>query len=461
MKSKLITVLIFIFFVGGCKTFDGDSVRRQDAAQYQQAIQERTQELLSEGKSLNLDDCVQIALQNNLNVKSSQIQSKIAKLQRKVSFANFVPSLQLDYQYVRWDPQPKIKFGGMSVAMHDERIREITFQAQVSIFNPATWFMYSMHVRGEEIAELVTDYTKQMTVLEISILYFHCLSLQQYEHALESGLDAAKALEAEMTALFEEGMISQWQIEKMRVMVQAQRLEIDKTRRALEQRKADLLVVMGLSPLTDISLLGQAPLKAPDEPLQDLILEALLSNPRLRISDREIAIEQEKVKLAISNFLPALVGFAGRTNTTDSFQQYSSYWMMGLAGTLSLFDGFANINEYKAAKERKKDAYIRREQLSSVLMMEVIRAHLNLQTAAEEMKLAVKNFQAASQHWDEVKNNWNEGLVNSSEMLQVTAEKDQALMQAENTRFQYQVSIATLLNVIGRTNTEIKGTENE
>jgi outer membrane protein TolC len=461
MKQKFKTILLLVLLIGGCKTFDGDAVRKKHAAEYQQEIQERTQEFLPEGEKLNLEDCIQIALKNNLNVKSSQIQSNIAKLQRKVSFANFLPSIELDYQYTRWDPQPKINFAGSSRTMHDERIREITFQAQLSIFNPATWFMYSMYVRGQEIAEIVTEYTKQMTVLKVTVLYYHCMSLQQYEHALNSQLEAETELEKEIIAFHEEGMVSDWQHDQASVLVQAQRLEIDKIQRALEQAKADLLATMGLSPFIDISLKGQDILKEPEEPLEDLILEALLSNPRLRISDREIAIEQEKVKLAISNFLPVLIGFAGRANTSDSFQRYSTYWITGLTGVLSLFDGFANINEYEAAKERKKDVYIQREQLSLVLMVEVLRAHLNLKTAAGEVELAEKNFLVVSKHWEEVKQNWNEGLVNSSEMLGITAEKDIALMLVENTRFQYQVTLATLLNLTGRTDIEIKDSENE
>jgi outer membrane protein TolC len=460
MKILLVFVACMILTCG-CRSFNDDKIRREHADSYRQALIEQTDKQLAGKEGLGLDDCIRIALQNNLNIRSSEIQKQVAKLQRKVAFANFIPSLEMNYQYVRWDPQPKIKFGGNAIAMHDQRIREITFEAQVSILNPATWFLYSMHARGEEIAELVTDYTKQMTVLEVTALYFHCLSLQQLESALESRLDAAEVLEDELNAFFEEGLVSEWQVDQVSVMVLAQRLEIDKTRRAIEQVKAGLLAAMGLSPVADISIINQAPLNAPTESLEHLILEALLSNPRLHISDREIAIEQEKVKLAIADFLPVLVGFAGRANTSDSFQKYATYWTTGLAGTLSLFDGFANINEYKAAKERKKDAYVRREQATLALMIEVIRAHLNLETAGQEMELALRNLEASIKHWDEVNQKWDEGMINSSEMLQVTADRDQALMQVVNTRFQYQVSIATLLNVIGRTDIQVEEQENE
>ena len=44
-------------------------------------------------------------------------------------------------------------------------------------------------------------------------------------------------------------------------------------------------------------------------------------------------------------------------------------------------------------------------------------------------------------------------------MLSTVADRDQAQMELMNSKFKLQVSIATLLNVIGRTNTEIKESE--
>ena len=85
-------------------------------------------------------------------------------------------------------------------------------------------------------------------------------------------------------------------------------------------------------------------------------LEALLSHPRLAIADRSIEIEKEKVKIALSNFLPRLFGFVYRPDSLEDFVSASDQWIYGMAGTLTLFNGFANINEYKAARERRREA---------------------------------------------------------------------------------------------------------
>ena len=158
----LLTVLFSgMLLFGGCRSFDGDKIRKEHAAAFQQSLKERTTQALPEGISLGLEDCVQIALENNLSVKSSEIQRRIAKLERKIAFSNFLPVLDLNYHYTRFDPQLKRQFGTMEVAMSDQKIQEITWQVNMSIWNPLTWLMYSMHVRGEEIANIVDEYTKQ------------------------------------------------------------------------------------------------------------------------------------------------------------------------------------------------------------------------------------------------------------------------------------------------------------
>lgn len=452
IKNTISGICTFLLlFLVGCGSYDAFLERQHHIEDYQQQLVKKTNEILSTKESFGLNDCIEVALANNLNVRSSEIQQRIAKLERKVAFSNFLPTVNLDYQYTRWDRQPKIKFGSPATAMHDERIREITWQIQMSIFDPSTWFLYAMHQRGEEITELVTKYNKQLTVLEVTINYYHCLSLEQTERALQSQLEAAIALEKEISAFYEEGLVTQWQAEQAQVIVLDKKTTLGSVQYALRQAEADLLVSMGLSPLAEISLETEQPLKAPNESLEGLVAEALISNPQLHIADRQIAIEKEKVKVALAGFLPRLVGFANRTHSSDSYLLYDNFWTYGLAGTMTLFNGFANINEYKAAKERQKYAFIEREQQTLVLMLEVTKAYLNLEDAKRQSLLAQKAFNASSMHLTEVQEKWREGLVDSSEMLEVMAEKDAAQTELNNSRFQLQVSTATLYNVMGIT----------
>lgn len=435
----------------GCKSFDGAKVRRDHAESYRQELAQKTADVLENGRPLSLDDCIRIALDNSLEVRSTEIEARIAKLDRKTAFANFLPTVSLNYQETHFDPAVVRSIGGFTAPMSDKRVREVTWDIQMSIFNPATWFLYSMYTRGAEIADIVTEYTKQLTVLQVTAGYFHCLSLAEYQRALDSQIQAAAALQRDLQAFRKEGLASAWQAEQAGVMLLARQMERDRTRRALTQARADLLTAMGLSPLAEVSLRADAEVEPVTGSLEELVSEALLCHPNLRISDRAVAIEKDAVTVAFANFLPALQGFATRMDSSDSFLKYSNYWVAGLAGTLTVFNGFANINEYKAARERREEAFLQREQASLALILEVLKAHLNLQTADQERQWAQQSLSVASARLAEARQQQREGLVNNSELLDLLAQRDGAQMQAINAGYQYQVSRATLRNVIGRT----------
>jgi len=433
----------------GCRRFNGDKVRRDHAESYPRALAQTTERALAERGPLGLGDCVRLALGHGLETRSAEIQQRIAKLDRKIAFANFLPSVNVGYTHYEFDPEISLELGGM--AMNIDKVRAVTWQANMSIFNPATWFLYSMRKRGEEIAELVTDYTKQMTALQVTMLYFQSLSLEEMDRALDADLAAAVALEKELRALHAEGLLSAWQADQAKVLIRARRFERDRTRRQLTESKADLMAVMGFAPLAPLALKVEQPLETPAGTLPELIVEALLCHPQLRIADRSVEIGKEQVKVAVTNFLPQLFGFVSFPDSLDDFIETSDQWMYGLSGTMTLFNGFANINEYKAARERREKSFLEREQASLAVMLEVVKAHLMLTTVTEQTELAQQIYDVTAKRLAETEQKWREGLVNSSELLDLRAECDKTRVQAINARFQHQVSVATLLNVMGKT----------
>jgi len=457
--TGLAVVLSAIVGLAGCKGFDGVKIRRDHAAAYRQELAERTAETLVAGKPLSLDDCIRITLDNSLQIRSAEIQARIARLDRKTAFADFLPSVSLNYQETHFDPALIRSIGSFTAQTSDKRVREVTWDIQMSILNPATWFLYSMYTRGAEIADLVTDYTRQLTVLQLTADYYQCLSLAEYERALDSQVKAAEAVQRDLEALRNEGLVRAWRAEQASVMLLARQIERDRARRARVQAQAELLTTMGLSPMAEISLRPDATVEPVTGPLEVLVSEALLCHPNLRISDRAVAIQQEAVNVAFASFLPVLQGFATRMDSSDSYLKYSNYWAGGLVGTMSVFNGFANINEYKAARQRREEAFVEREQASLALMLEVIRAYLNLQTADQQRVWAQQNLKVASARLAEAQQRQHEGLVNGSELLDLLAQRDSAEMHAINAGYQYQVSTATLRNVIGKTKVDFEEQE--
>jgi outer membrane protein len=461
LRARLLLMSCLLALPAGCSSYDGKKIREEHAADYPAALRQKTDEILAKQPELGLDDCVRIALANNLDVQTAAIRQRIAGLERRVAFANFLPALSLNAQYSGTDPQLTRQFMGTQIALNDKEVTEVSWQVRLSIFNPSTWFLYGLYSRGEEIAEIVNEYTRQAIVLQTTVLYFQCLSLDQVEKALQSQLLAAEALDKQIAVLRREGLVPESQAAQAALQVQARKTDLAVARRTRIEAKALFATQLGLFPVADFSLRQDLPYRPVERTPEDLVTEALLKQPRLRVADRQIAIEEEKVKLAVANFLPNVMGFAGRVNSSDSFLVHSTYWQYGLAGVLNVFDGFANINTYEAAKEQKKEAFLRREQETLALMVEVTQAYWDLQTASDQAALASRALDVATCRLTEIRPKWNEGLADASTFLSAQADVDRAQMNALNARFQQQISIATLFNVMGVTPVESKESSND
>jgi len=85
--------LILVMAVGGCASRVKE-IRENNVRQYQKILAERTQKFIHPDQKLGLQDCIELALQNNLKGQASEIQARIKKLERKVAFGNFFRTIQ-------------------------------------------------------------------------------------------------------------------------------------------------------------------------------------------------------------------------------------------------------------------------------------------------------------------------------------------------------------------------------
>lgn len=463
MPKKLCCIMLsLVILMSGCATIDGILDRPANVSAFMTGIDERTAKALDGDTPLDLDRCIAIALENNLDVKSADLNARLAKLNKRIAFANFLPEVTLQYTSTELNEAPASSMiAGLSTTVQDRIVRETALQAQMPIFAPATWFLYAAHQRGEEIGAIAADYTRQMIALQVTGLYYQCLATQESRRTLEAQRNAAATLVSEVEAYHREGMVTDADLAQVRVLLLARDHALESNARANERNLADLLTAMGISPTAAPALQASHPLTAPEGELTDWILEALLKNPRLSIADRQVAIEREKVRIAITDFLPMLAGFAGRSHTSNSFMTYPYASALGFTGLMTIFNGFANINEYKAARVEEEKAFLSREQESLAVMLEVVKAHANLAEAQSTLHLAEAAAEAEKTMLSEQTAKMREGLLRPSEMLDTVAKHDAAQVNAANARYQEQVMTAIARNVLGATYTVTKEATDE
>ncbi len=460
-SQKKLLIILFIPFsllFFGCHSTFRDNIRLEETEQFRSSLQKRTEQYREEySEHLTLNDCWEITRQESLNIRAQELNQEISRLQRHIAFANFLPVVELELDYTAWNKQPAADISDLGplipfdyLPLHDKRIRNTTINAHVPIFVPKTWFLYSVRRRGEEIESLLHELTEQIVYLQVVSQYYHCLSVERSINVLESQLKAAEVLHGEAISWFEEEIILPWELMEAGILVQEKQRALHQAQRRLDEAHSELWITLGLSPDAGFKLAeAEFDSPSPAEP-EELIMEALLNNPRMHISDREVAIQEDMVKIAITNFLPEIFGFASYQNTSNELARYSSNYLWGAAGVLSVFNGFANVNQYRAARREAEISYLEREEAALALMLQVIKAYNRLRDSIESYEISQNSFAMHDSRLNTIEAEFSEGMITLSELLQARASWDRAKMMVLNTQYQVQVSQSMLEYLIGK-----------
>ena len=445
---RAIILLPLAMILAGCST-DFSAVRKEQAETYDHEITNKTERILSIDKTYDLESCIEIALENNLDIKISEINGRLAGIDRSVAFSYFLPQIDVQFTHTKADKLQTRNAFGNYIAMADQDTTVTVIKGQLAVFNPEAWFLYSTYKRGEDIQNLVTLRVRQAIRLQVTALYLSCLSLESNIPALETSVDQAKALLGEMKAFYREGLILKSELEEARVFEMMQKQSLSEMKRLKTYTKSQLLEAMGLSPLSEIKLGAPPSLPSQDKELSDMVLTAMLNRPEMMISDRNVEVRENAIKMAILAFLPRIFLVGDLTSNRDSYLRYRDIFTYGVSAILTLFDGFSNIYQYEAAKEERSRAMLEREQSCIKIILEVIKAKQSLDREKDNRELMKLELSAAGSRLNEVMSLWKEGMVTSSEKLNAVRLNASAESNMAMAEYRYQVALATMADVMG------------
>ena len=448
MIQYILLIILSMNGFSGCVTHFQE-IRNRHALEFTEGLEEKSNLLIIEKGSLDLDTCIDIALENNLDIKIAHINGRLSGIGRNIAFSRFLPRVDFEYSHLENDKQQLHRAGTAYMATSDQDITQKVISGQIALLNPATWFMYNAYKKGEEIQLLLTERVKQAIRLQVTSLYIACLTYEVSGKAIESSLDQAKNLVREMESLAREGLILESERKEAKVFLASQENRLEENHRLKSETKAQLLEAMGLSPLAEITLWGLPHLSIRDEDISAQVLRAMLNRLELKVSDREISIRRDLIHMTIANFLPKISLFSNYTNSSNSFYYYENILSYGISGLLALFDGFTNIQAYKEAKEKQKQAMVKREQLCMKIMLEVISARNQLDRVKDRQKLMKLELDASKRRLRETRALWREGMALSSDKLRAVAGFVAAEANANLADYHYQVAVATMRDVMG------------
>lgn len=460
--NKLLIIISSILLVS-CSSLDSEkkqAIRMKSLADKENESKKYFQQY---NNTLTLDRAIQLSVERNLTLKTKTIEQEIAKLDRKIAFGNFLPKISLGYSYTMLNdkimgetkdtalPIPLPIPLGLETRLVDKNLSLFSVNAQMPIFVPATWFLYSARQKGENISSLTRDLTEKMIKLQTIGQYHYILALESEKEYLKQELESAKEFNKSAKIALEAEAILPWEYEGTEQIVQMREYALKQNARDLQSAKMSLMNNLDMYPLLDFQL--EKPqynedVKMPT--LEETIYEALKNSELIQIREGAEDISKDVTKIAISNFLPKIVLTGGYFNTSNAALTDPDFFMGTLGGMFSIFNGFQNVYEYKKARKNQEIAFIKREEEIMKVIFETVNAYNSLESSREEREIALKNFAVNTGRFNQKKLEKETDSIDNWEYIQGVAEYEKALSLKEKAEYKYRVSLATLNMLTGK-----------
>lgn len=467
MKVRNSLIFISLILLVSCSKVNIENENKDMIDRLREKKESTEKFKLEKEEVLNLDECINLALKNNTQIKLKEIESQIAKIDKNISFGNFLPRISAMYSISELDrymsatiPAPDVTLGvlggvtlpslpvSLTSRMVDKDFRNYTLSTQLPIFVPATWFLYSAREKGENISLYTEDLTKKMIKLKVISEYYYIMALTSEKMVLEKEYDYAQKLNKNAKLAFKTGSILKWQEEETELLVQQKENALKNNARDLKIAKMNLMNDMGLDPNVEFRFVIPEDIDYKLPPLEDVVYDALINSELIKINHNLVAISRDKIKIAMSSFLPQISLNAGFIGTGISYLNPQNILFGAINGFLSLFNGFKDVNEYKKAKLQSEAAYLQREDVIMNTIISAVNSYNNVEKSIEDKKLADLNYSIAEKKFKQKKLEVEVGSATDADLLKAISELEKAESIKQKAEYKYNVSVETLKMLI-------------
>lgn len=445
-----------IFLLCICLTACSSAPKEKEASFLQETLKEKkesSQSILQNQGVLSLGDALSLAKKRNLSLQQKELEQEMAKLDKKIAFGNFLPHISSFYNRNFWEeplsakmevpssigntlagvlPPPLAPIASLIPKQIEGRLVDKAYsiyglQATLPIFAPATWFLYAARQKGEDISKLSYDLSEKMLTMKVIQDYYWILSLKAEEKQLQASLEVAKQLEKNMKVALQTQSILEWQYQKAQTYEKQKTLALHENQRDLQLAKMNLLKTLDLYPFSSFEVEAPEVSSTKKLSLEDTVYEALIKSDALKMRRKSIEIQQDKIKISLTKFLP-VIGLQGfYAGQGLSFLQPTNLLFAAVMATMSLFNGFQDVHQYQKALLEKKSLLLKEQDEILQLMLETTNSYFKLENSQEEKEIADLNYQAESGKFHQKKIEKQVGMIDDLQYLNALQEYEKAI----------------------------------
>ncbi|MCM8785188.1 MAG: TolC family protein [Candidatus Omnitrophica bacterium] len=410
---------------------------------------------------LNLDDCIKIAIENNLKIKIAKNKIEQAFYQKEIAIKYLLPSLSLSFNYTHLGDNEGIIFGGFGpLKFTEDNLYTFTFTLKQPLFTgKKIERMYQIAEESYEKSEI--DYEKQVSdlILDVKKNYFNILKAKRfvetskkYKENLEKHLINAKKM-------FEQGIVTKVDILKTEVALKNVETKIIESENYLKLAKANLNFILNRNLDYQFEVEDILELKEEKKDYKWWIETGLKERKEIKSFEKIISIYQKNIDIEKSNLYPQIYFFFNyniERGTQSSLEKWDTNWNTGILLSYDIWNWGQTKDKIKKAEREKEEVENQYKLLKNSIEIEIKNAYLNFIAGENKIEESKKQIEVAEENLRVAEILYKEGLATTTDVIDAITSLTEAKNNYYNALYEYKTAYSELEKVSGVLKLEAK-----
>lgn len=390
-------------------------------------------------KKWTIEECVNYALEHNISIKQSELDTKLAAIDKKTAIGNFLPSLNAGASH-SWNIGLNQNITTGLLENQTTQFTSASLSSNIAIYNG---LQNQNRLRRAKMAVLASQY--QLTKMQDDISLFvanaflDILFNKENLKVQQNQLDYDTKQLTRTEELVNSGSVARGDLLDMKATIASDNQKIVAAENALLLSKLSLVQLLQLDDFQNFDVVDQnyEPQESPTmlETTETIFEKAKQERIEMKIAKSNLELAQRDIKIARGAYQPSLTGFysfSTRASYSDRitfdannnpiisgplplFDQFSNNkgHNFGLQLNIPIFNGFAarsNVERSKVNLEKSKNAF---SQAETDLEKNVYTAFTNATGALKTYDSALLTLSARQEAFNYAKEKYAVGLMNA------------------------------------------------
>lgn len=414
-------------------------------------------------RTLTLEECLRIGIENNLSLAGSRNELRKAKHLLSENRAKLLPQVNAVAGFNdNFNPPVSVTDGSAygnpyNVTKTLQYNASAGLQLQMPLYNQTVYTAIDIARTMNELNRLSYEKAREDLILQISKMYYLGQNTVEQLSLIQENRVRLQELRDITQAFFDNGMAMEVDVKRVNINLENLQVQYDNAKSMLVQQLNLLKYVMDYPAEEEIALTPVNP-----EQVESVSLTGLRSDLyELQLLESQEKLAGQQKDLIRQGYLPSLslTGSWMYSAYTDKALHWfhsgpSNHWYpssgLGLTLRVPIFDGLDKRARIRKARIDEENARLNYENMRKNMETQYLNATNDLMNNQRNFQKQKDNYLLAEEVYQVTTDRYREGIASMTEVLQDEMRMSEAQNNYLSAHYNYQVANLTLLKLTGQ-----------